>query len=49
MNCKTKVISTSFGLLAENLEISIVNVHYEFGYKIGIYEGNYTTLVHLNE
>jgi hypothetical protein len=43
------MISSSFGLLAENLEIDITKVNYEFGYKIGFYEGNYSVTMKLNE
>lgn len=47
-NCKTKVIDASFGLLAENIEIDI-NVNYEFGFEIGLFEGNYSVQLRLNQ
>ena len=37
------------GLLAEDIVVQVVNVQYQFGFEVGVYEGDYNPVLRLRE
>ena len=39
----------SLGLLLEDITVDVVNVHYRFGFEIGVHEGDNKSPLRLNQ